>query len=90
MTGVDLLPVVIDPALCSGCGSCVEACPVNVLRMDGLQAVVAAPGDCHVCFLCTDDCPTGAIQVSHLAPNPRRLSAYDTLDPARLAFGSGA
>ena len=84
----DASAVSIDPDLCNGCGNCVQACPVNVLQMDGPKAVVALPNDCCVCFLCTDDCPTGAIHVSHLAPNKRHFSAYETLDPARLALGN--
>ncbi len=87
MRNADIEPVTIDADRCNGCARCVDACPVNVLRMEGAKAVVAVGSDCHVCFLCTDDCPTGAIRVSHLAPNPRRHSDYDALDPGTLVLG---
>jgi NAD-dependent dihydropyrimidine dehydrogenase PreA subunit len=73
--------VQIDPLNCSGCGKCVDACPVDVIDMDReiKKAFVAYPQDCCVCFLCQEDCPTGAVQVHHDSGNDRLVSIYDQM-----------
>lgn len=76
---------------CTGCGACVDACPTDVLRIDGSgKAVVAYPRDCHVCFLCVDDCPTSAVVVDHGVRNPRRVSIYADLPADALVFRGGS
>ena len=57
---------VVDPAFCDGCGICVEACPMDVLRMDPKtgQAAISYLQDCHTCYVCEEDCPQGAIYVA--------------------------
>lgn len=71
--------VSIDPATCTGCGLCVLACPVDVIRLDASsgKARVAYGSDCQVCYLCEDDCPTHSIKLSHDVTNSRRFSIYD-------------
>lgn len=49
-----------DPALCSGCGSCVEHCPVSALSMAG-SAPEADPAICITCFCCQEICPEKAM-----------------------------
>lgn len=54
----------IDAARCIGCGSCVENCPLDTLRLgDDGKAFIAYPDDCHSCYLCELACPVGAIFV---------------------------
>jgi NAD-dependent dihydropyrimidine dehydrogenase PreA subunit len=50
---------------CTGCGVCVESCPVDVLRLDSAthKAVPLYAEDCQACFLCAIDCPRDAIDV---------------------------
>jgi NAD-dependent dihydropyrimidine dehydrogenase PreA subunit len=48
---------------CTGCGICVESCPLDVLRMADGKAVVAYPDDCQACWLCAIDCPRRAVEV---------------------------
>ncbi|MHC1566312.1 MAG: ferredoxin family protein [Candidatus Syntropharchaeia archaeon] len=47
---------------CSGCGRCVELCPVGVLEMEGEKAKVVAVELCHECGTCFHICPEEAIE----------------------------
>ena len=53
----------IDSAKCTGCGSCVQVCPVSVFVMKGKKAAVAKAKDCIGCRACEASCPAGAIKV---------------------------
>jgi len=59
---------------CTGCGICVEVCPMDVLRMDEDNAVaeIRYPSDCIACFRCELRCPNCRIEVA--PPNPERAS----------------
>ena len=51
---------VADPDACTGCGTCVEQCPVSALSMH--DAVPVVDGDvCIACFCCQEICPEKAI-----------------------------
>ncbi len=76
----------LDQKKCSGCGVCVEICPMDVFRMKtevdmvsltsrGLpsrktRAYLAYPKDCMTCFTCELKCPSGAIRVAFAPPEP--------------------
>jgi uncharacterized protein (DUF362 family)/NAD-dependent dihydropyrimidine dehydrogenase PreA subunit len=49
-----------DPELCSGCGTCVDQCPVSALSMNGDLPQVDAD-TCITCFCCQEICPEKAI-----------------------------
>ncbi len=55
----------IDEAKCSGCGTCVEACPYSALRKneEGVTEVIAAA--CKGCGCCGATCPENAITMTH-------------------------
>lgn len=55
----------IDVKLCTGCGICVNNCPMDIFRMDEEtgKAFIKYIRDCQCCSLCEVDCPEGAISV---------------------------
>ncbi|MFC1581121.1 ferredoxin family protein [Thermodesulfobacteriota bacterium] len=57
----------VDETLCIGCGTCVDQCPMDVLRMDTTgespTAVIQYLRDCQSCALCESECPVAAIHV---------------------------
>ena len=64
----------IDPKLCTGCGDCVNSCPMDVIRMDNLLAVIKYPEDCMTCYNCEMDCPVDAITVSEASIPPYSIA----------------
>jgi len=56
------MPAVVDSEECTGCGACVDACPVEAIKLDDGIAVVDED-TCTECGLCEDACPVGAIKV---------------------------
>lgn len=49
-----------DPELCTGCGTCVEQCPVSALSMSQRFPQLDA-GLCITCFCCQEICPEKAM-----------------------------
>jgi NAD-dependent dihydropyrimidine dehydrogenase PreA subunit len=51
-----------DPERCTGCGQCVEICPVQVIKMEGDFPVVDQQW-CIGCGVCAVPCPTSAVKL---------------------------
>jgi len=64
---------VVDPALCTGCLTCVRVCPFNVPLMQsdltGVGEIIGAAyieaAVCQGCGSCVAECPARAIQLMH-------------------------
>ncbi len=52
----------VDKELCTGCEACVEACPVDAIKMEGEVALVD-PEECTGCEACVEECPVEAISM---------------------------
>jgi len=58
---------VVDTAVCSGCGACLDRCQFDALALaDDLCSV--DPVRCVGCGLCTSACDTGALNLDRRAP----------------------
>jgi len=53
------MPAVVNNEKCTGCGTCVDACPVEAIVMEDGKAKVT--DDCVDCGACIDECPVEAI-----------------------------
>ena len=70
------MTVKINSELCNGCGTCINSCTMDVIRMDekSKKAIVKYPEDCVLCELCALDCPTKAISVTPVKTEPLMVS----------------
>jgi NAD-dependent dihydropyrimidine dehydrogenase PreA subunit len=68
--------VAFDADVCTGCYSCVEVCPTDVLMPNpdaGKPPIVLYPEECWYCGGCVEECPApGAIAMLH--PTSQRIS----------------
>jgi len=56
------MAVKVDAEKCTGCGTCVDACPAEALALEG--DVVAVDADnCIDCGACVDECPVQALEI---------------------------
>lgn len=62
-----MVEVKVDVEKCTGCGTCVDTCPVAVFELQEIGgktvSVVVAADECIVCRACEDQCPEQAIEV---------------------------
>lgn len=54
------MPVKVDVEKCTGCGDCVEECPLEAIEVKDEVAVVDEE-TCGDCGQCVDVCPSEAI-----------------------------
>jgi NAD-dependent dihydropyrimidine dehydrogenase PreA subunit len=91
MDGWRLALVWVDGARCTGCGLCMESCPVGALALlDGMARVDEEA--CTGCGACIDVCPEGAIAPvaqGELVPAPGR-PVPAVYRPGPLVQGAGA
>lgn len=54
------MAAVVDKEKCAGCGSCVDACPVEAIKIVDDKAVIDKD-TCVGCGGCVDACPCEAL-----------------------------
>ncbi len=55
------MPAVVDPDVCTACGTCVDECPVGAIELN--DVAVVDPDTCTDCGTCVDVCPAEAIEI---------------------------
>lgn len=55
------MSVKVDKEKCTGCSLCVEACPVNAIKIENDKAVIN--DECVECGACINECPNEAISL---------------------------
>jgi NAD-dependent dihydropyrimidine dehydrogenase PreA subunit len=56
----------VDEALCTGCGKCVKACPMKILKIKEKKCVMVKEFMCLECGTCMRKCPEKAIMIEGL------------------------
>jgi ferredoxin len=56
------MSAVVDNDKCTGCGLCVDVCPVEAISLEDDKAKVA-PDKCTECGQCVEECPNEAISL---------------------------
>lgn len=51
----------VDLEKCTGCGVCVDACPLEAIKVENDKAQIS--DDCTECGTCVEECPNDAITV---------------------------
>ena len=54
------MAAIVDEGKCTGCGSCVDVCPVEAVVVENDKAKIDAE-TCVDCGTCVDECPEEAI-----------------------------
>ena len=60
---------------CTGCGACVEMCPMGVISLTAAERPVWSRG-CEHCMRCVNHCPFDAIEVGRLTRGKRRYKYW--------------
>jgi ferredoxin len=58
------MPYLIDITQCTGCGECLEACPMEAIFTDDRDYFFIDPDVCTDCGTCADICPENAVSGS--------------------------
>ena len=56
-----IMAVKIDKEKCTACGTCVESCPVEAIKIK--EKAEVDEENCIDCGTCVDECPEGAIEL---------------------------
>ena len=59
----DVVTLQLDEGKCTGCGTCIEVCPHEVLELSVKKVLIRDRDVCMECGACAVNCPSGAITV---------------------------
>ncbi|MGD9558922.1 MAG: indolepyruvate ferredoxin oxidoreductase subunit alpha [Mangrovibacterium sp.] len=74
-----LMTVKVDENKCTGCGLCVDVCPVGAITVDTVAKIDV--GLCRSCGVCIDECPAEAIY-------PEKKNTAASFEPSGLPQSS--
>ena len=61
-----MVTVSVDLEKCTGCGTCIDTCPVGVFELQEIEgkekSIIIAEEECIVCRACEVSCPEAAIE----------------------------
>lgn len=85
-----LLDLVVHQESCQGCGNCIEACWLDLPRLEGDVAVIDSPY-CMRCPICSMSCPEGAISLLNRERILQGVSVAakavtDCFSPAKVSY----
>lgn len=62
-----MVTINVDQEKCTGCGTCIDTCPVAVFEMQNIEgeekSVPVNIDECIICRACEATCPETAIEV---------------------------
>jgi NAD-dependent dihydropyrimidine dehydrogenase PreA subunit len=62
----EMWQVAVDRHVCTGCGECVEVCPVEVFELNDDKSEPVNADECMGCESCVEVCEAGAITVEEI------------------------
>ena len=51
----------VDLEKCTGCGTCINECPTEAIKIENEKAVIS--DECVECGVCVGECPEGALSL---------------------------
>jgi ferredoxin len=57
--------VTFNHTSCTGCGRCVQVCPLGIIHLEDRKAITNHELDCTLCSLCVDNCKQQAITLHY-------------------------
>ncbi|MEM0048931.1 MAG: 4Fe-4S binding protein [Candidatus Bathyarchaeia archaeon] len=59
-----MVKIEVNQEKCTGCGTCVDVCPVGTYEIKDGKSVPVNVDACLVCRACETQCPSGAITIT--------------------------